>query len=113
MKRKPSTPTSDKDKNRNKRAKKAAVAPPELELEPKVKTYSKLKVNGCEFAVGDDVKLYEWTAKTAYARVNKIYTVKGSSDPMCNITWHYAPKDLYSEEHDFFGEAELLTSDHT
>ncbi|MEE4247770.1 MAG: hypothetical protein V2I33_20400 [Kangiellaceae bacterium] len=31
---------------------------------------------------------------------------------MININWHYKPDDLFSEEHDFFGEAELLTSDH-
>jgi hypothetical protein len=106
MKRNPPTPTSQKDTNVRKLARKAAGA------DQKIQTFNKLKVNGIEVSVGNDVALAEVKSKTAYARINKIF--KGLDGvPMVNITWYYKPSDIFGQDYDFFGKAELITSEHT
>lgn len=56
--------------------------------------------------------LLEYSNKEAIAYINSIFKDVETGGPMVNLTWYYRPADLFTEEHDFFGQAELFTSDH-
>ena len=79
-----------------------------------IQTFSKLKVNSIDISVGDSVAVRESTAhnQIGYARINTIFKHPISKDPMVNLTWYYTPSDLFKERQGFFGNAELLSSDH-
>jgi hypothetical protein len=96
MKRRAEESTEDTDINITKRAKKVAEQPPQ-------KTFTKLRVNSIDVAVGDVVKLNEFESSEAYGLINKIFKDHGSGDPMVNITWFYKPSDVLTEEHEFLG----------
>ena len=109
MKRSAEKSIGSRDNKIRKRAKKQATNGKQEPLQ----TFSKLKVNQVDVAVGDSVQVAEWSGHEAFARVNTIFKDPTSGDPMVNLTWYYTPKDLFEEVHEFFGAAELMTSDHT
>jgi len=77
------------------------------------KEFTRLKLNGIDFAIGDVAVVKEWRDERCFGTILKIWSVpEGKGQAFLRLRWYYKPADVFPSVPAFIGRDELFDSDH-
>ena len=83
------------------------------QVEESRKEFSRLKLNGTDFHIGDVAVVKEWRDERCYGTILKIWSVpQNKGQAFLRLRWFYKPSDVFPTVPAFIGTDELFDSDH-
>lgn len=77
------------------------------------KEFTRLKLNGTDYAIGDVAVVKEWRDERCFGTILKIWSVPQSKgQAFLRLRWYYKPSDVFPTVPAFIGCDELFDSDH-
>lgn len=77
------------------------------------KEFSRLKLNGVDYNLGDVAVVKEWRDDRCYGTILKIWNVsQNKGQAFLRLRWFYKPSDVFPTVPAFIGSDELFDSDH-